>query len=254
VTRREFVSGAASFAVGARRSGSRRVPTGGALGTAPPTAQGGLESLPATVAGIRLVDSSIAKAATQLSRAASPPYLFNHAIRTFLFASLIGRALGQKFDDEVLYLACVLHDLGLTDRFAGELPFEIQGAEAAKRFLEQQAYAKAKIGIVWDGIAMHPSLIGHYKGAEIRLVGEGAAADVVGADSSQIKKPAIDEILRSFPRLQFKQAFLKTCADVVRRYPAGATRSFMRDVGARYVPEFQPRNFCDLVISAAFDE
>jgi HD domain len=189
-----------------------------------------------------------------LSRAASPPYLFNHAVRTFLFGSLIGRALGVKFDQELLYLACILHDLGLTERFEGELPFEIQGAEAAKHFLEEQAYAKERAAIVWDGIAMHASLIGHYKQAEIKLVGEGAGADVVGPDVSQIKKTEVEEILKAFPRLQFKTAFVKTCTDVVRKHPGGAARSFMRDIGERYVQEFHPRSICDLIAQAPFPE
>jgi HD domain len=212
------------------------------------------ESLPSVVAGVRLVDSSIAKKATELSRTASPPYLFNHAVRTFLFGSLIGRALGARFDEELLYLACILHDLGLTGRFQGDLPFEIQGAEAAKHFLEEQSYAKDRAAIVWDGIAMHASLIGHYKQAEIKLVGEGAGADVVGPDGSQIKKTDVEEILRAFPRLQFKTSFVKTCTDVVRKHPGGAARSFMRDIGERYVPEFHPRSICDLIAQSPFPE
>lgn len=194
------------------------------------------------------------KTATQLSRAVSPSYLFNHAIRTFLFGSLIGRAQGQKVDEEVLYLACIVHDLGLTERFGGDLPFEIQGAEAAKEFLEHHGYANDKAGIVWDGIAIHASPIGHYKQPEIRLVGEAAGADVIGPDSSQIKKAEVDEIMRVFPRMEFKNSFLKTCANVVRKHPGGASRSFMRDIGERYVAEFHPRNFCDLVLQAPFSE
>jgi len=236
--RREFVNGAAGVVIGA-------IPFGIAAGQQP---------LPSAIAGVRIVDSEIARTATALARGASPPYLFNHALRTFLFGSLIGRALGLKWDDEVLYLASILHDLGLTERFEGELPFEIQGAEEAKRFLEEHSYAKPKVGLVWDGIAMHASLIGRYKPAEIRLVGEGAGADVLGPDSSQIKQAELDEVLRTLPRLQFKKSFLQTCQDVVRKHPRGATRSFMRDVGERYVPEFRPRNFCDAVVQAPFAE
>ena len=250
MNRREFVNVSASFVIGTalRRNGSWPQKSGAVA------APSGVERLPSAVAGVRLVDSEIAKTATALSRSVSPPYLFNHAARTFLFGSLIGRALGLKFDEEVLYLACILHDLGLTDRFQGEIPFEIQGAEAAKRFLEEHAYAPDKASVVWDGIAMHASLIGHYKQAEIKLVGEGAGADVVGPDPSQIKKEEIDQILEAFPRLQFKKSFLKTCADVVRKHPGGAGRSFMRDIGERYVQEFHPRNICDLVEHAPFSE
>jgi hypothetical protein len=251
MNRREFLTAAASLAIGAKLQHDNSTKSSLELGQLSSPKQ---LSFPFTVAGVRLVDSKIARDATRLAREAYPPYLFNHAVRAFLFGSLIGKKLGQRFDEEVLYLACILHDLGLTDCFEGELPFEIQGAEAAKAFLEQHAYAKDKTGVVWDGIAMHASLIGHYKQPEISLVGEGAGADVVGPDYSQISKTDIDEILGAFPRLELKNSFLKTCADVVRRHPGGATRSFMRDIGERYVPEFHPQNFCDLVIRAPFSE
>jgi len=219
-----------------------------------PPANGTPLPLPTDIAGVRLVDTKIAKIATELSRTSSPPYLFNHAVRTFLFASLIGRARKQSFDEEVLYLACILHDLGLTEQFQGDLPFEIQGAETAKRFLEEHAYANDKAAAVWDGIAMHPLLIGQFKAPEIALVGEGAGADVIGPDFSEIKKADVEAVLQAFPRLKFKSAFMQTCADVVRKHPKGASRSFMRDVGERYVPEFHPRNFCDLVAQAPFED
>ena len=84
---------------------------------------------PSSVAGVALPDSKIARQATDLARTVSPPYLFNHCVRTFLWGSLAGRAMGKNFDEEMLYLACILHDLGLTDRYRGDSPFEIQGAK-----------------------------------------------------------------------------------------------------------------------------
>jgi hypothetical protein len=219
-----------------------------------PSSGFGAESFPSVVAGVRLVDSKIAREATELSRTVSPPYLLNHAVRTFLFGSLVGRARGQSFDEELLYLACILHDLGLTEQFEGNLPFEIQGAESAKHFLEEHSYTREKAGVVWDGIAMHASIIGHYKQPEIALVGEGAGADVVGPDFSEVKKDDVAAVVRAFPRLRFKDAFVKTCADIVRKHPKAASRSFMRDVGERYVPGFHPRNLCDSVAQAPFEE
>lgn len=254
MNRREVISGLGALSIRAVIRSGEKYSIGSENGAKPATAQAGLGPLPSSVAGVRLVDSEIARLATDLSRSVSPPYLFNHAMRTFLFGSLVGRALGQKFDDEVLYLACVLHDLGLTERFEGDSPFEIQGAEAARRFLEEHAFAKEKIGIVWDGIAMHASAIGQYKQPEIALVGEGAGADVIEPDFSQIKRSDVDEIVSAFPRLKFKDAFVKTCADVVRKHPRGGSSSFMRDVRERYVPEFHPVNFCDRIAKAPFSE
>jgi len=254
MNRRELIHGLGALTIGVTIEGRSAVAIGPSKGQNVATTRPEPEALPSVVARVRLVDSEIAKRATELSRTLSPPYLFNHAVRTFLFGSLVGRASGRKFDEEILYLACILHDLGLTDRFEGNLPFEIQGAEAAKHFLEEHAYAREKIGIVWDGIAMHASPIGQFKQAEVALVGEGAGADAIEPDFSEIKKSEVAEIVKQFPRLKFKDAFVNTCAGVVRRHPKGASSSFMRDIRERYVPEFQPVNFCDRIVQGPFSE
>ncbi len=211
-------------------------------------------ALPAVVAGVWLPDSTIVQKAMRLAQNACPPYLLNHSLRTFLLGALVGRARGQHFDGEILLLACILHDLGLTDRYQGDLPFEIQGAQAARQFLQENSYSENKIQIVWDGIAMHPLAIGQFKQPEIALVGEGAGADVLGPDLSEIKKADVDEVVKAFPRLGFKVAFVDTCADVVRKHPRGASRSFMRDIGERRVPGFRPANICDRIAESPFSE
>jgi HD domain-containing protein len=210
--------------------------------------------LPREVAGIRLVDSKVAKEATQLLLESSPPYLFNHSVRTYLFGALLGKHAKSKWDEELLYLACMLHDLGLTERFADDLPFEIAGAEAARKFLEEREVSTERAGIVWDGIAMHPSAIALYKRPEIALVAAGAAADVVGSDISKIALATREQVLYTFPRLGFKKAFVRTCAEIARHHPRGAYRSFMRDIGEREVPGFFVPNICDAIAAAPFDD
>jgi len=206
------------------------------------------------IAGVRIVDSRIAQQAGELSREASPPYLFNHALRTFIFGSLIGKAQSLKFDEELLYLACILHDLGLTERFAGDLPFEIAGAQAAGRFLLDHHYSEERVKIVWDGIAMHPLAIGQYKQAEIFLVGEGAGADVLGPPPERVAENVKNDVIASVPRLGFKEAFVHTCSEVIRRHPSSAGRTFMRDIAERNVSGFKPPNICDLIATAPFKE
>jgi hypothetical protein len=209
---------------------------------------------PRKVAGILMVDTMIAKAANELALSASPPYLYNHAVRTYLFGALIGRAAKLKFDEELLYLACVLHDLGLTTRFMGNRPFEIEGAIAAGNFLRQQGLPVAKASVVWDAIAMHPLAISQYKKPEIALVGAGAGADVVGAGLEDVTASDRDSVLHAFPRLGFKSEFVATCTDVVMQHPAGASRTFMRDIGERNVQGFKPANICDAIEHAPFSE
>ncbi len=213
--------------------------------------------VPGEVAGIRTLDSAVALAATALVREASAPFLFNHAVRTFLFGALIGRARGgrhARYDAEPLYLACILHDLGLTSRFAGHRPFELEGAEAAARFLEGQGYPAAATTTVWDGIAMHASPLADYKGPEIALVSAGAGADVTGQELAELDPGDVRAVLCAFPRLDFKRAFVTACGVVIARHPGGAGRGFMRDIGERTVPGFAPPNICDAIARAPFEE
>jgi len=214
----------------------------------------GAAEIPLEVAGVRLPDSALARSATELARQVYPPFLLNHALRTYLFGSLVGIAHGHKCDQETLYIDCVMHDFGLTSRFEGERPFEIEGAEAARRFLESRHAMPEKLNLVWDGIALHASPYAAFKSAEVFLVSAGAGADVLGTDPSIIPRAKLDEVVKAFPRLQFKTAFLNTCADVVRRHPEGAGRTFMRDIGERFVVDFRPKNFSDLVEQAPFPE
>jgi len=185
---------------------------------------------PKTVAGIALIDSKMARLATELVRDTSPEYLFNHAARTFLFGALIGNANNFKFDFELLYLACILHDLGLTKRFAGALPFEIQGAQAARAFLTDNGLPSDQATMVWDGIAMHPFAIASFKQPEIALVAAGAGADVVGSDLEKIPESAKAAVVNAFPRLDFKHAFCEN----LRRSRAAVSPRRVAQLHARY--------------------
>jgi hypothetical protein len=85
-------------------------------------------------------------------------------------------------------------------------------------------------------------------------VSAGAGADVVGSDLEKIPETAKAAVVNAFPRLDFKHAFVKTCAGVVRQFPRGASRNFMRDIGERNVEQFHPTTICDLIERAASTE
>lgn len=45
------------------------------------------------------------------------PALLHHCLRSYLWAAKYGEAHGIAFDEELLYVSAMLHDLGLTDAF-----------------------------------------------------------------------------------------------------------------------------------------
>ena len=146
---------------------------------------------PDSVAGIAIPSTAVARAALDLAAGASPDFLLNHCVRTFLFGALISQLHGVRYDAEVAFIAAALHDLGLIERYSSkDEPFEIDGADAAKRFLSQRGFPNARIEIIWDAIAMHTSALSGHKGPEVALVGSGAKVSIVGRNPDRVRSLA----------------------------------------------------------------
>ena len=53
--------------------------------------------------------------------------LLNHVHRTWWFAEFIKKKREMKYDRELVYLASLLHDLGLSEDHAADKRFEVDG-------------------------------------------------------------------------------------------------------------------------------
>ncbi|WP_343676913.1 HD domain-containing protein [Paraburkholderia heleia] len=140
-----------------------------------------------TIGGMVAPDSELArKAATLAAQAHSRP-LLNHVHRTWWFAEFLGKKRQMKYDRELVYLASLLHDLGLSKHHAADKRFEVDGADAASRFLHTHDYPETKIHIVWDAIALHSAAdIADRREPEVALVHFGAHVDVMGLRTDEI--------------------------------------------------------------------
>ena len=87
------------------------------------------------IAGVSVPDSPLITAVIEYAQRLSEPYLFNHAMRSWLFAELIGRTKGIDYDREVVAVGTILHDIGLTAGVSGPNRFEVNGADAARSFI-----------------------------------------------------------------------------------------------------------------------
>ena len=199
-------------------------------------------------------DTPICLATMALARDHSPAFLYNHLMRSFGFGRQAGRAQGAAFDEEMLFVGCLLHNLGLVDRFVAGERFEIDGADAAADFLSRQGYPDAKIAIVWDAIALHTTLgVPQRKGPEIALVQLSAGIDVGAAPRELIGTEAVNAILAEWPRLGFKVAFLEAMARIARQKPATGAVNLMGEVG-RHQKGLPIPDFCQIVHNSHFTE
>src|SRR5277367_688944 len=112
---------------------------------------------PTGIGGIIAPDSELTRKAAALAKQAHSRTLLNHVHRTWWFGEFIGKKRQMKYDRELVYVASLLHDLGLSEHHAADKRFEVDGADAARKFLHAHDYPKAKTDIVWDAIALHSS-------------------------------------------------------------------------------------------------
>src|SRR5271170_3588952 len=188
------------------------------------------------LAGIKVSDSALVHEAIELARTSSSPFLFNHVMRSWLFCVLAAERAQAKPDPELLAVAAVLHDLGLTERHAGRDRFEVDGANAAKLFLKDRGIPPLQIQLVWDAIALHTTRsIALHKEPEVAVTHAGIALDVIGAGLDLIPQDKLRAILAEFPRLSLKTELQSCLCSVIRRKPETTYDNVLRDFGVRYV-------------------
>lgn len=206
-----------------------------------------------TIDGITIPDTKLANEATSLVKEVATTSLFNHSVRSYLFAAAIGKSMQKPFDEELLYLAAVMHDLGVVEEYIGPARFEIDGADAAAAFLEERNYSEAKTALVWDAIALHSSMeIAERKQTEVGLLHLGVFMDA-GRNAARLPLAFFNEVFAAYPRDGFSAEFYQRLAEVIRRKPHTAYLNFKTDIARRHVHGFNPPNFCDLIPPPPFN-
>lgn len=205
--------------------------------------------------GIRIPDTPAAREANEAARSAEDPAIYNHSMRSYLFAELIAREKRVAHDSELTYVAAMMHDLGLSPQHSSEaLRFEVDGANAARELLARHNTAARSVDIVWDAIALHAtSSIARWKQPEVMLVNAGVVTDVAGAYLNLLNADDVATVLKAAPRTGFLEAFLDALTALARKKPLSTAGSFVADVGYRRVIGFHLPNFCDELKNDPFE-
>jgi hypothetical protein len=116
----------------------------------------GMEEILALPAGPLALDALSLAQRTESSPVA------DHSIRSFLFARLLANQEGstgdEAYDENLLFAACIMHDLGLGTSAAGQQRFEVEGADLAADLLRKHGVPTADVDRVWEAIALHSSI------------------------------------------------------------------------------------------------
>jgi HD domain len=208
-----------------------------------------------TIAGIPIPDGTIAREATDFVQDVSTQLLFDHSRRVFLWASLQGEKLGLDYDPELLYVGAMFHDVGLVEGHRSEHErFEIDGANAARAFLERHGLPDERVMTVWESIALHTTPeIPRYKQPEVRLVTLGVEYDVLGLHFDDLSAEQREAVLAEHPRTGFKTGIVEAFSEGMREKPETAFGTMNTDILEATVAGYVRPNFCDYIRDSRFE-
>jgi hypothetical protein len=207
-----------------------------------------------TIAGISIPDSTLGREATEFVQDVSSQLLFDHSRRVFLWASLQGEKLGLEYDPDLLYVGAMFHDVGLVEGHRSEHErFEIDGANAARAFLERHDLPEERVMTVWESIALHTTPeIPRYKQPEVRLVTLGVQYDVIGLHFDDLSPEQREAVLAAHPRTDFKTGIVEAFSAGMRDKPETTFGTMNTDILEATVPGYVRPNLCDYIRNSPF--
>ena len=152
----------------------------------------------------------------------------NHSVRSYLFAVLLAEHEGLRpsadFDPDLLFFACVLHDLGTSPAAGGTQRFEVDGADMAAEFLTGNGVGARGVDLVWEAIALHSSPgIAERRGALAYLTRRGVGIDF-GPGSEFITDAQGQAVHSRYPRLRMVPSLIDEIVRHAGRGPQNAPR------------------------------
>ena len=214
-----------------------------------------MTTIDTSIAGVPIPDSTLAREATEFVHDVSTPLLFDHSRRVFLWGSLQGDKRGLDYDPELLYVGAMFHDIGLIEGHRSEHErFEIDGANAARAFLERHGLPEERVMTVWESVALHTTPeIPRYKQPEVRLVTMGVEYDVLGLHFDELSDQQREAVLAAHPRIDFKAGIVEAFSGGMREKPETAFGTMNTDILEATVPGYVRPNFCDYIRDSRFD-
>lgn len=166
-------------------------------------------------------DSALARRAEAFVQQELSPHVRAHSYRTYFLGKALAARDGADVDDELAYLAALLHDVSLESPTPGRC-FAVTGAERAVRLLTEwgadsataEAVAAATCGHATPGADHNPA-----DPAGFVLV--GSLADALGRRLDEIDPGWLADLQVRYPRHNLKQHLVPALRAEARAVPRG---------------------------------
>ena len=171
----------------------------------------------------------VAKAAFEHAAAILEPSILSHSMRVYLYAKALAEHYGfiyatdpQKLD--LLFTACLFHDIGTTDEYDGSQRFEVEGGDAAVKHLTQFSVSESDKHDVWTAIACHTSpQIAERIGELSKLVRLAVITDFGRKSSAwNVLAPLKEDLEKRFERAEIEKVLGDAVVDQAKKRPEKA--------------------------------
>ncbi|MCC3767449.1 HD domain-containing protein [Streptomyces sp. UNOC14_S4] len=175
-------------------------------------------------------DSAACTAALEVAGAYCSPALLNHSVRSYLWAAAHATANGMAFDAELLYVASLLHDIGLVPAFDSHtVPFEEAGGHVAWVFGAAAGWPEERRERVSEVIVRHMwSSVDASEDPEGHLLEYSTSLDISGRRVDSLPERLRAEVLERYPRLGLADEFASCFRDQAARKPDSSAASAVR--------------------------
>jgi hypothetical protein len=182
------------------------------------------------LAELPVPESPAALAAREVARAFHTPSLVHHCLRSYVWSAALGTAEGTPFDAELLYVAAMLHDLGLVEPFDSHtVPFEDAGGSVAWVFAAGAGWPPERRERVRRVIVAHMApAVDPSEDPEGALLSRGTGVDISGRGVDLLPAELRAEILQRWPRLCLADEFGGCFRDQAVRKPDSAAARAIR--------------------------
>lgn len=203
------------------------------------------------IAGLKVPASKLARDAARAVRSAEGELLFEHSMRVYYWAALAGKRKGLDFDLDLLFVAAMFHDYGLTAGYVeSHQRYEVDGADAARDFLLMHGVPEPEAQKIWLALSLHTTNgISPHLDPIASLLAEAANMDLVGAGFNEFTPAQRHAVEVAHPREpHFADDFMQALYDSLKHRPETTQGTGLADVMVYKDPQFPLRNFSRLML------
>src|SRR5258708_20816324 len=188
---------------------------------------------------LKLPDSGTVRDAHDQAQAESPPWLFNHVMRSWIYGAKLVQRRALAPDAELVAVAVLLHDLGLARGGCQDRRLEVVGADLGRAFALSHNMGERRAESVWDAIALHTTAsIAQHKGTDVACCQHGIACDYGGVGYQELVEDDKKAILAAYPRLHMKNILTTCLSGIATNHPKTTRDNFVDDFRLKYIPGY----------------